>query len=198
MWRAVMGCSALLALAAGCGGPAKIDVEPERPLITSKSEGVQLRAVVKDEKGKALSSTGVTFTSMTPTMASVDESGNVRGIVSGSATILVRAGKLSKEVEVLIQLPKKITITPDSPMMMMGVTKGFKATVINDRDQPMIAGEIRWSSSDPETVSVDKDGNVKTIKEGKATLTAFAAGIQGSTEVTVKHEELHEDGSLSQ
>jgi uncharacterized protein YjdB len=135
---------------------------------------------------------------MTPTMATVDHLGNVQAVTSGAATILVESPPASKEVEVLVQLAKKITIAPRQPMMMLGVTKGFKATVINDRDQPMIAGEIRWSTSDPEIFTVDKDGNVKTLKEGKATLTAHAAGTQGTTEITVKHEELHEDGTLSQ
>jgi uncharacterized protein YjdB len=182
----------------GCSEPATIDIEPERLLIGSKSETLQLRATVKDNGGKILSQTPVTFQSMTPTMANVDGSGNVQAITSGTATILIRAGKVSKEVDVLIQLAKRIAIDPDNQMLMLGVTKGFKATVYNDRDQPMIAGEIRWATSDPKIFTVDKDGNVKTVGEGEASLTVHAAGIQGSTKITVKHEELHEDGTLTQ
>jgi uncharacterized protein YjdB len=193
-----LGCFLPALLLLGCSEPSTIDIEPERLLISAKSETLQLRATVKDRGGKVLSQTPVTFLSMTPTMATVDGSGSVQAITSGTATILIRAGKVSKEVDVLIQLAKRIAIDPDRPLFMLGVTKGFKATVYNDRDQPMIAGEIRWATSDPKIFTVDKEGNVKTVGEGEASLTVHAAGIQGSTTITVKHEELHKDGSLSQ
>lgn len=181
-----------------CDSPATIDVEPKRPLLTNKDDRLQLKATVKDEQGKALAGAKVSFKSLTPTMASVDALGSVQAITSGTAAILVQSGSATKQVEVLIQIAKKIKIEPDSPMMMVGVTKRFKATVIDDRDQPMIAGKIRWASSDPTIFSVDSYGDVKTIKEGTAKLTAHAPGISDSTEITVKHEELSEDGTLSQ
>ncbi len=37
---------------------------------------------------------------------------------------------------------------------------------------------------------------IKTLKEGKATLTAKAAGIVGSTVVTVEHEKMQADGYI--
>jgi uncharacterized protein YjdB len=135
---------------------------------------------------------------MTPTMATVDSAGLIKPVTSGTAAILVTADGVSKEVEVLVQLPKKIAIEPNNPMLMLGVTRGFKATVYNDRDQPMLAGEIHWSTSDPQIFTVDKQGNVTTKEEGEATLTVDAAGIRASTKVLVKHEELQEDGRLRQ
>lgn len=188
---------AVLMALMGCNSPASIEVEPERPLLTSKDDRLQLKATVKDKEGKVMQSK-VTFKSLTPTMASVDPLGTVQAITSGEATILVQAGDATKQVAVLIQIPKKIKIEPESPMLMLGVTRGFKGTVYDDRDQQMIAGKIRWSSSDPSIFSVDKDGNVKTLTEGTAKLNAHAAGITDSTEITVKHEELKEDGTLSQ
>jgi uncharacterized protein YjdB len=188
----------LLAGVAACSGPAKIEVEPDRPLLTGLKDTLQLRATVRDKGGSVLSIASLTWRSMTPTIANVDGSGNVTPVTSGTATILVESGKVTKEVEVIVVIPKKILINPDNPMLMMGITKGFKATVMSDREQPVFVGEMRWSTSDPEILTVDKQGNVKTLKEGKATLSVHAGGIAGSTEITVKHEELREDGSLSQ
>ena len=135
---------------------------------------------------------------MMPTMASLDAKGVVRPVSSGNANILVEAGKISKRIDVLVQIPVKIQIDPSEPMMMLGVTKGFKATVYDDRKKPMIAGKMRWTTSDPTIFSVDDRGNVKSLKEGEAHLTVFAAGIKSSTVITVKHEELQEDGELTQ
>jgi hypothetical protein len=192
----VLGC---LSGWAGCNGPASIDVEPQQPLLSSTSERLQLHATVKGKDGKVLGGVPVHFSSLTPTMLTVDDVGNLQAVTSGTGTVLVAAGKLSKQVDVLIQIPKRISIATTSPMpLMLGVSTGFKATVYDDRKQPMIAGEMRWSSSDPEIFTVDDRGNVKPNKEGEATLTVFAAGIQGTMKVVVKHEELHEDGSLGQ
>lgn len=193
-WIAIAGL-----MLVGCNSPASIEVEPERPLLTNTTDSLQLQVKVKDDKGSVMSGVPVTFRSLTPTMATVDELGNVKAITSGMATILIDAGKISKQVEVLIQIPKKIVVTTESIMpLMLGVTTSFKGTVYDDRNKPMIAGEIRWTSSDPAIFTVDKHGNVKTLTEGSAKLTAHAAGITNSIDIDVKHEELHEDGTLSQ
>ena len=142
-----------------------------------------------------LSGVRTRFKSLTPTMATVDELGMVSSVVSGTATILIEAGKVAREVEVLIQIPKKIEISPDDTLLMLGVSKRYKGTVFDDRDQPMIAGQIRWSSSDPKIFTVDEWGDVKTLSEGEADLTAHAAGISSGLRITVKHEELSEDGT---
>ena len=190
---------ALTALAAvGCNGPAKIEIEPKNPRITSRAGTVQLVATVLNKEGTALPGVKRRFKTMTPTMATVDSNGKVTPVTSGTATVLVRAGKLSKEVDILIDIPTKIVILPDSFYLMLGVHKQYKATVYNDRKQVIITGGgVRWTTSDPAVFSVDKFGNIKTLTEGEAVLTAFAAGIKGSAKITVKHEELHKDGALT-
>lgn len=183
----------------GCGKKiATIEVQPERRLLTSKSETLQLRVTPKDKEGTVLRDVPVMFKSLNPTLATVDPLGNVRAIQSGIAAILITSGEFKKEIEVLIQIPHKIVIEPATPLMMVGVTKQFIANIFTDRDKQMIAGQVRWSSTDPTIFTVDQDGNVKTLKEGSATLSAHAAGIQGKTEITVKHEALQEDGTVSQ
>jgi len=188
----------VLILAACKPQPAKIQLDGPMPLLKSAGDTVQLKPVVKDDKGNLIKGAKMTFKSLTPTMATVDPEGIVRAVSSGTASVLVQCGDASKTVDVLVQIPKKITIAPDKPWLMLGVTRGFKATVLTDRGTPMIAGEIRWTVSDPELVSVDKRGNLKTLKEGEVTLTAHAAGIKGSTTITIKHEEISDDGTLVQ
>ncbi len=199
MRRAVIICTGLLAVTSfcGCQRVEKIKVTPERPLISSKTDGLQLKAVALDKDGKELADVRVVFKTLTPTMATVDGQGKVTAVQSGDATILMLAGRISKSVNIQIQIAKKIVIKPFTRNLMLGVRKQYKATVIDDRDQPMITGEgVKWSTSDPETITVDKYGNIKTVKEGRATITAFAAGIKGTAEITVKHEEMDKEGVL--
>ena len=181
----------------GCSPtPASIEVGPENLRLTNELKSSQLSAVVKDKAGKTLQGQPVAYKSMTPTIAMVSAGGKVEAVRSGIATVLVSAGEVKKEISISVQLAKKIVIDPDSPHLMLGVSRGFKATVFNDQNKPMLAGQVRWTSSDPAIFTVDARGNIKTLTEGTATLNAHAAGIVGKTVVTVKHERLREDGSL--
>jgi hypothetical protein len=188
-----------IVLAAGCKArPASLDVKPDNLLITKKGGTLQLQVIPKDKNGTPMSSSEITFKAMTPTMATVNSSGLVKAVQSGLATVLISVDGLDKEVEISLQIPQKIVIDPDNKWTMLGVTRGYTATVINDRGKPILAGGVRWTSSNPEIASVDKFGNVKTLTEGVTTITAYAAGIQGDTKLTVKHEEFNEeDGTLN-
>ena len=194
----------VLLLAACKPSPAKIEVAQENLLLQSKGDAVKIEATVKDREGKILPDAPITFKTMTPTMATVDPDGTVRAVTSGNATVLVQAGDVRKEVNVLVQIPAKLVVKSrgegdfSSPVLMLGVTKGYSATVYNDRKEPMIAGDVTWEVSDPEILKVDKLGNIKTLKEGECTLTAHAAGLKGSLVIKVKHEELTEEGLLVQ
>ena len=44
--------------------------------------------------------------------------------------------------------------------------------------------ELAWTSSDDKIATVDKDGNVKAVAEGKATLTVTATQGSGDSAVT--------------
>ena len=196
--RKVLLLAIVLAIAGCKARPASLEVRPDNLLITEKGGTLQLQVIPRDGDGNQIDLTELSFKSMTPTMATVDGNGLVKAVQSGLATVLITANGVPKEVEISLQIPKKIEIDPDGAWLMLGVTKGFKATVINDRDKPILAGGVRWTTSNPEVASVDKHGNVKTLTEGTTTITAYAAGISGKTRLTVKHEEFNgEDGTLS-
>lgn len=183
----------LLCAAAACSGtPSSIEVQPQSPRLTITQREVQLQAIVRNEKGEVLKDVPVSFSALTPTLISVDARGRVQAVQSGQATVLVRAGSLKHESMVLVQLAKKLVIEPDSPRLNLGVTRGFKGTLFNDQEEPMLAGQISWTSSNPAVASVDQHGNVKTVGEGETTLTAAAGGLTGKTVITVKHESYNE------
>lgn len=189
----VLTLLALVGGGAACSPKAaSVEVQPKDPRLTMAQRELLLQATVRDDKGAVLDGVPVTFASLTPTVATADSQGRVRAVKSGQATVLVTAGKVKHELTVIVQLAKKLVIEPESPRLNLGVTRGFKGTVYNDEEEPMLAGEIRWTSSDPTVASVDKHGNVKTLKEGETTLTAHAAGITGKTVLTVKHEHYNE------
>lgn len=55
---------------------------------------------------------------------------------------------------------------------------------------------IEWSSSNPKIASVDSDGEICGLKEGKATITATVSGKKVKCRVTVKNKEQESESSL--
>ena len=49
--------------------------------------------------------------------------------------------------------------------------------------------EIKWSSSDESVVTVDSNGKIKALKDGKATITVEIDGIKSTVEINVDKEE---------
>ena len=56
---------------------------------------------------------------------------------------------------------------------------------------------IEWSSSNPKIASVDSDGEICGLKEGKATITATVSGKKVKCRVTVKNKEQESESSLA-
>lgn len=193
----VLAVVLLQLLLSGCGSPKKIEVKPDPAMIRSKAVPLQLKVTVKDGSGKVLSDAKVSYQALTPTILTVDATGKVRATHSGAGAVMIKAGKIEKKHEISVVIPGRIDIDPANPTLNVGLKKNIKATLFNDRGKPMLAASnVVWSSSDPTVVSIDKDGMIKTIKEGKATITAKAAGIKGTTVITVQHEKMQPDGYL--
>ena len=192
VWCAFAGFVAI-----GCQTPAKLAVKPKARVITEQGGTLDLKIEVQDRSGKALSGQALRFTSLTPLLLSVDQDGKVKAIASGRGQVLVQAGRVERKVDVDIQIAARVGINPDSPILNQGVRKSFYATVYDEGDRAIITGTgVRWTTSDPTVATIDARGSVKTLKEGKAKITAYVGGINGSTELTVQHEKIQADGYL--
>lgn len=185
-----------MSLFVACTSPAKIEIKPEFPNISNYEPSV-LTAIVKDSQGKVLDSVDVEFSSVTPAVLTINPKGMMQAVRSGNGVILVKAGSIKKKIKVNVQIPAKIVISPEAPVFNVGIRRDLKATLYNDRDKPFLGGDkVKWSTSNPDIVSITKDGMIKTLKEGKSTITAAMRQLSGSTVITVEHEKLQEDGYL--
>lgn len=79
--------------------------------------------------------------------------------------------------------PSVSSITLDKTTLTLHVQQTYqlKATV-KPSDAPQ---SVTWSSSDPTIATVAKDGTVKALKSGTATITAEAEGVKATCAVTV-------------
>ena len=132
----------------------------------------------------------VTWTSSAPAIATVDASGTVKGIATGTATITVKTADGGKTATCAVTV--KAAAAP--PVKVTGITLNYSSITVNgdlERVQliatvaPATATDqsLTWTSSDASVASVDGAGLVTIRKKGKATVTAKAndgSGVSAS------------------
>lgn len=161
----------------------------------TEGDSYQLKATVSPSNATDKT---VTWSSSNSSVASVDNNGNVKAIKAGNATITAKSGSVSATCTVSVQakapteIPvSSISLDKSSLDLAVGDSYKLKATV-----SPSNATNktVTWSSSNSSVASVDNDGNVKAIKEGKAAITARSGSASATCNITVKSKTAVIDG----
>jgi len=130
----------------------------------------------------------VTYESSNPTVASVDENGNVTALSLGTSAITITA-KSNPEVKATINVT--VVATPAGSITLNKTETTLKATETVDLVATILPEtttdkSITWKSSDEAIATVDANGKVTAVAVGKATITATAAsGISVECAITV-------------
>ena len=145
----------------------------------TSTQTVQLRATVKG------ASKAVTWTSLNPAVATVDEKGKVTSVSDGQAVIMATANGKTDTCVVKV-LKNSISLNMDT--MQLG-TKGNGSAI---KLTPTIVGtgkSVKWTTSD-KTVATVSGGRVTGKNTGTAIITATANGVSATCEVTVIKDSL--------
>ena len=122
----------------------------------------------------------VTWSSSKQSVATVD-SGVVTAVSEGESTITASAGGKSATCKVIVSkkvIPvESVSLDKDRLYLTVGGNELLIATVIPDDASDKT---VKWSSSDVEVATVDRDGLVTAVKGGTATVSAVA-GSQSAT-----------------
>ena len=136
------------------------------------------------------SNNAVTWTTSDSSIATVDASGNVTAVGSGTAIITCAANDGSGVFEwCSVIVPNLVTgITLSSKSLIL--EKGGGTSVLTATISPSNASNKRvtWTTSDSNVVTVDASGNVTAVGSGTATITCEAndeSGISATCVVTV-------------
>lgn len=135
----------------------------------------------------------ITWKSKDETIATVDNTGLVTALKGGRTVITATASNGAKaECNILVPIHMEgLEIEqPASTEVLKGKTLSLTAKPVpeNTTDSYTVA----WSSSDETVATVDKDGMVTGLKEGKTTITAKSGSFEDSIEIMVK--EIHMTG----
>src|SRR6058998_762873 len=168
---AAAASDALMGQPAGSGPAAALRLEPGVVyLLPSENTRVSPRALRDD--GSPAGPVGVTWTSLRPDVASVDQSGNVVALAPGQGTIqATHTGGLTATAPVVVQ-QAEFTVREGSPLLLApGEVDTLHVIVATQNNRTVNPLVLQWASSDQSVVRASLAGVVTAVGPGKAILT---------------------------
>ena len=169
-------------------GAADVVVAPAKAVLNGTGQTVRLTATVRDQAGQTLTSADVRWSSGSPSVATVDQSGLVTARQAGTAVITAASGNASGQATVTVEplKPKTLAVTPATATLTApGQTVRLTATARDQAGQSVTGADVRWSSGSPSVATVGQSGLVTARQFGTAIITATSGGTTGQATVTV-------------
>src|SRR5438034_1080199 len=186
----------MTATSEGQSGTASVTVTlaPVTAVTVTPSSGtvaigrtVQLTATPRDASGNPLTGRAIGWSSSDNTIATVNSSGLVTGVVAGAVTITATSEGQSGTASITVSgVPvASVTVSPASASVPVGQTVQLSAT-LRDANGAILTGRpVAWASNNTAAATVTGTGLVSAKVAGSATITATSEGQSGTAAMTV-------------
>ena len=165
---------------------ATVQITPS-PASTIVGQTVTLTATTLDALGNTLTGRIVGWTSSNTAVATVNASGVVTGVSSGTATITASSEGVSGTAPLTVNgVPvATVTVAPGNVTIAAGQTTTLTATLKDGAGNVLTGRAITWSSGATTVATVSATGVVTGVSAGTATITATREGKSAAAAVTV-------------
>jgi trimeric autotransporter adhesin len=136
-------------------------------------------ATYSDGSSSDLSS-GVTWISSTPSVATVTASGVITTVAAGSTNITATLGALTDSSSLTV-----VAVSPAVQSIAAGTTLQFSAVGSFDDGSTQLLTNLTWSSSTLGVATVDALGVVTGVGPGTSTITVNSGSVSGTASLTV-------------
>lgn len=162
-----------------------VTFESDSATLDAIGASVQLEATVRDADGELTTAT-LTWSSLNPGVAVVDEIGNVTSRAVGIALITAATGGAADTASVAVrQVITSVAVTAPSTVVEALQSIPLTATAFDANHVVVSDAEFAWTSSSPAVAAVDSAGVVRGIAAGASTITATVGDHLADAEVTV-------------
>ena len=130
----------------------------------------------------------VLWGSSSPATATINNLGSVGSLATGTTTISATLGAVSGSTNLTVSNARllSISINPGNPRIEKGTSLKFTAVgTFSDGSTSNSLNGLSWKSSKPNIAQVRGSGLAHGKKAGTVTISATAAGIKGTTALTV-------------
>ena len=165
---------------------SSVTVVPAEANLAALGDTLRLTGQAFDANGHAVAGAEFSWGTSDDAVATVDATGLVTAIASGSVTITATAGPVSGSATVTVaQDVSSVTLVPDTAMVVEGDTLRIAATATDANGQVVTGAGFAWGSGDTTVAVVDATGLVTGVGAGQVQVTATTAGVTGRAELTV-------------
>ncbi len=145
-----------------------------------------LSAAVLGPAGEELPGRQVDWTSSAPSIASVTPTGAVLAHAPGTTTISATVAGVSASVPVAVRAPAVASLeVANARRSMISGEQVTLSAVPRDRRGRPVRQPVAWASSDPAIATISPSGQVLARAPGAVRLTASAAGVDTTLDMTV-------------
>jgi len=168
-----------------CGQrPVSVELQPKNIDLGKKGETKSIVATVKDKNDKPIAKAKVVWSSSNDKIATVDATGKVTAVSTGTAIIKASAEDINGQIPAAVVVPKVLEIKPDKFLLRgPGTTQDLTVKVTSDKGDALPGLKIEWVSDNPAVATV-ADFKVTAVADGVAKISA-KAGDASSTAVLV-------------
>ena len=162
-------------------------VTPTSGTLTALGDTLRLVAVVRDPNGNAVVNAAVTWSSDDTSVVTVDPDGLATAAGNGEATVTAKSGAVSGSARLTVdRTAASVDVSPSvDTLTALGDTLRLAAVVRDANGHAVGDADVTWSSSDASVVTVDPDGLVTAVADGRADVTAVAGDVSGEASVAV-------------
>ena len=168
----------------------EMDVVPADTTLFSLGDTIRLVASGVDANGHHGPALAVTWMSEHDAVATVDTSGLVTAVRTGSTDVFATTGELRDSAGVTVaQLATEVRVTPEADTLAVGDMLTLTAVALDANGHEVEDTDYVWSTSNPAAVTVNDGGLVTALGPGTATIRAQAtragANYVGTATITV-------------
>lgn len=168
----------------------EMDVIPAARTLFSLGDTIRLVATGVDANGYHGSALAVTWMSEHDAVATVDSTGLVTAVRTGSTDVFAVAGELRDSAGVTVaQLATEVRVTPEADTLAVGDSLRLSAVALDGNGHEVEDTDYVWSTSNPAAVTVDDTGLVTAVGPGtgniRAQATRAGANRIGDATITV-------------
>ncbi len=167
--------------------PATISLAPDSLTLEGVGDTATIAPRIADANGHAVESVQVSWVSGDTTMATVDSTGLVTAVSTGTTEVTATAGGLDASAAVVVEFRAVSILLEPSELSFtaLGDTLTLTATAV-DRAGKAGDASILWVSGDTTVAQVDSGGLVTAAGNGTTSITAVADSVSASAAVTVQ------------
>jgi uncharacterized protein YjdB len=166
---------------------ARLSIQPNAATLSYTGATVALSAAAQDARGGAVPGVTVQWSSLDPSVATVDAGGVVTAVADGQARIRAGYGAVESDTAVVTvaRVASQVHVTPRADTLRaIGDTLTLTAVTADAGGVP-VAGPVTWASLDPSVATVDAQGAVAAVAVGTARIEAATGAGRDTVVVAV-------------